>query len=143
MKLYTSLKDGGKDEYGQLINPQYLDEVFKIEFINHSKLVHKVRIVQSKDEPLHLREVNVFAFNRKIKSYSGSVSQSTTVNNNFAGKAVDGDLGTMSQTDKFTKIPYGGPGSAVGTLPGGPVLDFGYYTSKYYISAYNFPKYHA
>ena len=45
MKLYTSVKDGTseKDEYGQLIKSQYLDDVFNFKTTNPS-FTRKVRV---------------------------------------------------------------------------------------------------
>jgi hypothetical protein len=123
IKLYTSLKDGtSKDEFGQLINPQYLDGVFNsATVLNWVRKVH-IQVGQSyrTDNYIYLREVEVFN-NEGVNVAKGKpATQSSTLNDkhsntNKAELAVDGKFDTFSHTNN---------------------------DSKYHISACNFPKYH-
>ena len=64
MKLYTSVKDGvlATDEFGQFINAENLDGVLNVE-TKMSPVARKVRVELGRREYLHMREVEVFAYN--------------------------------------------------------------------------------
>ena len=122
IKLYTSLKDGtnNKDDYGQLIKTQYLDDVFN--FATVLNWVRKVHIQVGKsyttNNYIYLREVEVFNNEGVNVALGKTASQSSTLkdgNSNIASLAVDGNRNTFSHTNN---------------------------DSKYHISACNFPKYH-
>ena len=127
IKLYDSVKEGtsDKDEYGQFINPRYLDDVFNFD-TSLPVLTRKVRVQLDRVEYLLLREVQVLDYNGiNVARASGTTAtQSTTVHNNVASfgasKALDdqfGDTnGEMSHTDKSG--------------------------SEFHISACKFPNYH-
>ena len=120
IKLYNSVKDGTRDmnEYGQLINPRYLDDVFNFK-TSLSPLTRKVRIDLGRKELLVLKEVRVLNYNGVNVASSKTATQSTNYkggSGNPASLAVDGNLGTISHTDDNI--------------------------GEYHISACNFPKYH-
>ena len=122
IKLYNSVKDGTRDmnEYGQLINPRYLDDVFNFK-TSLSPLTRKVRIDLGRKELLVLKEVRVLNYNGvNVARASGTTAtQSTNYQGKtdiVASKAVDGDPNTISHTDDNI--------------------------GEYHISACNFPKYH-
>ncbi len=120
IKLYDSVKDGTSDmnEYGQLINPRYLDDVFTFK-TSLSPLTRKVRIDLGRKELLVLKEVRVLNYNGANVALGGkTATQSTNYKggSNSAHLAVDDDLTTQSHTDDNI--------------------------SEYHISACNFPKYH-
>ena len=103
MKLYTSLKDGtnNKDEYGQLIKTQYLDEVFNIDTFKLSRLIRKVSVTQSKFEDLAMREVEVFNMQENV-ALGKTATQSSTYKDLSPGKALDGNFLTLSHTTDHT-----------------------------------------
>ena len=122
MKLYTSLKDEtSKDMYGQLKNPQYLDDVFNYATVlNWVRKVHiQVGKSHTADNYIYLREVEVFNNEGVNVALGKTASQSSTLKDDgisrIASLAVDGNRNTFSHTNN---------------------------DSKYHISACNFPKYH-
>ncbi len=124
IKLYNSVKDdvgGGKDEYGQLINPRYLDDVFN--FVTSLPFfTRKVRVQLDKAIFLHMKEVQVFAYNGTNVALGKTATQSVDKNGvnggSPASNAVDGNNATWS----WTKPSSG---------------------CKYHLSFCKFPKYHA
>jgi hypothetical protein len=107
------------NEYGQLINPRYLDDVFTF-ITNLSPLTRKVRIDLGRKELLVMKEVQVWDYSNVNRALNKAATQSTNYNggsSNPASNAVDGNLVTISHTDNNI--------------------------SEYHISACNFPKYHA
>ena len=121
MKLYTSVKDGpsGKDEYGQLIKSQYLDDVFDFKTTNPS-FTRKVRVDLGRKEYLNMREVQVWDYSNVNRALFKNATQSNNFDNRNdlrASMAVDNNMGTRSETHNNI--------------------------SEYHISACNFPKYHA
>jgi hypothetical protein len=120
LKLYTSVKDGigNKDEFGQLINTQYLDDVFNFA-TNLPALTRKVLVDLGRKELLVMKEVQVFNYNGVNVAKGMSATQSTNYkggSGNPASNAVDGNLVTISHTDDSI--------------------------SEYHILACIFPKYH-
>jgi hypothetical protein len=122
IKLYDSVKDGTSDtnEYGQLINPRYLDDVFTF-ITNLSPLTRKVRIDLGRKELLVMKEVQVWDYSNvnRARGTGSTATQSTNYQGGSgtpASNAVDGVLTTISHTDDNI--------------------------SEYHISACNFPKYH-
>jgi len=105
LKLYESVREGSKDQFGQLANTQFLDDVFKN--VVRLPLVRKVRVefttVQGKGH-MQLSEVEVFdrQINPENKAKFKSASQSSTsIENNLyypASNAVDGIKTTYSKT---------------------------------------------
>ncbi len=93
-KLYTSVKEGtsDKDEFGQLINPRYLDDVFHFK-TSMTPLVRKVKIVLPRADWFHFREVQVFDFSNTNRAYGKATQSSPTQTNDHASNAVDGNLG--------------------------------------------------
>ncbi len=102
IKLYNSVKDGtsgDKDEFGQLINPQYLDDVFN--FVTWGIYrVRRVRIEIPRTEWLNLREVQVFDLNNTNVALNKIATQSSEHNPQVeaASEAVDGNLVSFSHT---------------------------------------------
>ena len=101
IKLYTSLKDGNsnKDEFGQLINTQYLDDVFNSATVKN--WVRKVRIQVG--HYIYLREVKVLNYEDKNVALGKTADQSSTLEDgksNIASLAVDDKFDTFSHTDK-------------------------------------------
>ena len=120
IKLYNSVKDGtsDKDEYGQLINPLYLDNVFNFA-TSLPVLTRKVRVDLGRKELLVMKEVQVWDYSNVNRALNKAATQSTNYNGGSsfpASNAVDGNLVTISHTDNNI--------------------------SEYHISACNFPKYH-
>ena len=113
LKLYTSVKDGtgNKDEYGQLINTQYLDDILNFA-TSMPPLTRKVRVDLGRKELLGMKEVQVFNYNNTNKAQSKTASQSSTysytdsagvVKKREASYAVDGKFDTFSYTDRDNK----------------------------------------
>ncbi len=103
IKLYTSVKDGtsDKDEFGQLINPRYLDDVFNFA-TSLPVLTRKVRVDLGRKEHLHMREVQVFDYSG-VNRAQGTASQSSTrYGTKLAEHAVDGNVDTFSETNDNT-----------------------------------------
>ena len=99
IKLYTSVKDGtsDKDEFGQLINPRYLDDVFNFA-TSLPVLTRKVRVDLGGKKHLHMREVQVFDYSG-VNRAQGTASQSSTrYSTQHASLAVDGNNNTFSET---------------------------------------------
>ena len=101
MKLYTSVKDGtsNKDEYGQLIDPQYLDDVFNYEFL--FPLARKVkidRVVSNNGESLQLFEVQVIDYNDTNVALFKNTERSSIHDGRESERAVDGNLNTYYQS---------------------------------------------
>jgi hypothetical protein len=94
IKLYTSVKDGigSKDQFGQLINPKYLDDVLNF-VTNFALLTRKVRVNLGNDF-LNMREVQVFNFAGENVALGKPASQSSTYkddNGDYSAKnAVNG-----------------------------------------------------
>jgi hypothetical protein len=118
IKLYTSLKDGtnNMDEYGQLKNTKYLDDVFNFA-TSLPALTRTVRVQVDREEYIYLREVHVLDYDNANVAKGKTAKQSSTLDGKIASNAVDGDFSTFSITDAKKQ-------------------------SKYHISACNFPKYH-
>ena len=103
LKLYDSVREGSKDQFGQLANTQFLDDVF--ENVVRLPLVRKVRVefttVQGKGQ-MQLFEVEVFDRQTKNKANFKPANQSSTyIENNLfypASNAVDGIKTTYSKT---------------------------------------------
>jgi hypothetical protein len=95
IKLYNSVKDGkiDKDEFGQLINPRYLDDVFNFA-TNLSPLARKVRVDLGRKELLVMREVQVFDFAGVNRASGKTATQSSEYKGGGypASKSVDGDI---------------------------------------------------
>ena len=103
IKLYTSLRDlsSNKDDYGQLINPRYLDDIFNFE-TSMSRLTRKVRVDLGRRENLHMREVRVLDYNNVNRALFKNATQSTNYGGKFpASYAVDGKNDTFSQTENW------------------------------------------
>jgi hypothetical protein len=101
IKLYTSMKDGtsDKDEFGQYINPRYLDDVFNFA-TSMPPLTRKVRVDLGRKELLVMREVQVFDYNNINRASGKPATQSTLYNGgNPASNAVDGNFDSVSHTD--------------------------------------------
>jgi hypothetical protein len=103
IKLYTSVKDGtsDKDEFGQLINPRYLDDVFNFA-TSLPPLTKKVRVDLGRKEYLHMSEVQVFGYDGTNVALNKYATQSSTRSNPsafVAGYAVDGKINTHSETN--------------------------------------------
>jgi hypothetical protein len=94
LKLYFSVKEGtsDKDEFGQLINPRYLDDVFDFKS-SFTPLARKVKIVLPVTEWFHFREVQVFDYNGVNRASGKATRSSPTQTNDHASNAVDGNLG--------------------------------------------------
>ena len=103
LKLYESVREGSKDQFGQLNNTQFLDDVF--ENVVRLPLVRKVRVefttVQGKDH-MQLFEVEVFDRQGDNKAKFKRASQSSTsIEKDLyypASNAVDGNTATFSKT---------------------------------------------
>ncbi len=122
IKLYDFVKEGtsDKDEYGQLINPRYLDDVFTFK-TSLPVLTRKVRIDLGKKELLVMKEVQVWDYSNVNRARGTGITATQSTNykggsGTPASNAVDGKLDTISHTDDNI--------------------------SEYHISACNFPKYH-
>ncbi len=119
LKLYTSVKDdiSGKDEYGQLINTKYLDDVFNFA-TNSLQVVRKVRVSIDRKEYLHMPEVQVLDYTGTNVALGKTATQSSTFSSGYsASNAVDNNFVTISHTNNDV--------------------------SKYHISLqFSFPKYH-
>ena len=113
IKLYTSVKDGtsDKDEFGQLINTRYLDDVFNFK-TSVPPLTRKVRVDLGRKELLGMKEVQVFDYNNVNRALGKNASQSSTflktqddgvVTKRLASYAVDGKFDTFSYTDLDNK----------------------------------------
>ena len=103
IKLYTSVKDGtgNKDEFGQLINTQYLDDVFNFA-TSLPALTRKVRVDLGRKELLVMKEVRVFNYNGVNVAKLKNATQSSNYkggSGNPASNAVDDKLDTISHTD--------------------------------------------
>jgi hypothetical protein len=102
LKLYTSVKDGisGKDEYGQLINPRYLDDIFNFK-TTFPSFTRKVRVDLERKEYLNMREVQVIDHTDVNRALNKTATQSTNFESRVdlrASMAVDGDMSTRSET---------------------------------------------
>jgi hypothetical protein len=101
IKLYNSVRDGAsdKDEFGQLINPRYLDDVFNFA-TSLPPLARKVRVDLERKELLVMKEVQVFDYNNVNRALGKTARQSTLYNGGSpASNAVDGNLDSQSHTD--------------------------------------------
>ena len=110
LKLYSSVKDGtgNKDEYGQLINTQYLDDILNFQ-TSLPPLTRRVRVDLGRKELLGMRELQVFNYNNTNKAQNKNATQSSTysyrdsagvVKKRDASYAVDGKFDTFSYTDR-------------------------------------------
>ena len=101
IKLYDSVKEGtsDKDEYGQFINPRYLDDVFTFK-TSLPVLTRKVRVNLGKQEYLVMKNVQVFDYNGVNRASGKTAIQSSTFSSETASKAVDTDLNSYSHTNK-------------------------------------------
>ena len=101
IKLYNSVKDGTRDmnEYGQLINPRYLDDVFNFK-TSLSPLTRKVRVELRGELYLRMFEVQVFAYDGTNKASGKAATQSPdrSGGGSPASNAVDGKSDTASHT---------------------------------------------
>ena len=68
LKLYSSVKTGDMDEFGQLRKTQYLDEVFNHQFL--APRVHYVRISMKAPKCLIMREVMVYSHEYGDKDFA-------------------------------------------------------------------------
>ncbi len=98
IKLYTSVKDGpsaNKDDFGQFINPRYLDDVFNFHF-RLPVLTQKVLVRLGRRDHLHMREVQVFDYSGVNRAQGKTATQSSTRSvdgqGKFANFAVDGRI---------------------------------------------------
>jgi hypothetical protein len=103
IKLYTSVKDGtgNKDEFGQLINTQYLDDVFNFA-TSLPALTRKVRVDLGRKELLVMREVQVFNYANTNVALNKPATQSSNYKGRsdiLATKALNGNLNDYSHTD--------------------------------------------
>jgi hypothetical protein len=99
IKLYTSLKDGtSKDVYGQLTNPQYLDDVFN--FATSLPVLTRTVRVELYNEFLHMYEVEVLNYDNVNVALNKNATQSSTYQGLPASNAVDGKFDTVSHTNK-------------------------------------------
>ena len=103
IKLYTSVKEdvggGNKDEFGQLINTQYLDDVFNFA-TSLPALTRKVRVQLRAELYLRMYEVQVFNYANENVAKGKTATQSTDRGGGGdpAWKAVDDNLNTVSHT---------------------------------------------
>ena len=103
IKLYTSVKEdvggGNKDEFGQLINTQYLDDVFNFA-TSLPALTRKVRVQLRAELYLRMSEVQVFNYANVNVAKGKSAIQSTdrSGGGSAASNAVDDNLNTQSHT---------------------------------------------
>jgi hypothetical protein len=103
-QLYTSVQDGSKDQFGQLVNTLYLDDV--LTSVKNIPLVRKVRVQLTSYQTgnyLQLAEVEVFddkGINRAVfkPATQSSTYSDTTVGYYPASLAVNNDTGTFSHT---------------------------------------------
>jgi hypothetical protein len=103
LKLYDSVQEGSKDQFGQLANTQFLDDVF--ENVVRLPLVRKVRVefttVQGKGH-MQLSEVEVFDRQMKNKAkFKHAIQSSIFFEKEVyypASNAVDGINTTFSKT---------------------------------------------
>jgi hypothetical protein len=102
IKLYTSVKDGigNKDEFGQLINTQYLDDVFNFA-TSLPALTRKVRVDLGRKELLVMREVQVFNYANANVALNMPATQSSNYKGSgpLANAAVNGVITDISHTD--------------------------------------------
>jgi hypothetical protein len=102
IKLYTSVKDGigNKDEFGQLINAQYLDDVFNFA-TSLPALTRKVRVDLGRKELLVMREVQVFNYANDNVALNMPATQSSNYKGSgpLAKDAVNGVITDYSHTD--------------------------------------------
>lgn len=103
LKLYDSVQEGSKDQFGQLANTQYLDDVFKN--VVRLPLVRKVRVAFTKfqkGQSMTLAEVEVFdrQGNNKAKFKRASQSSIEIEKDVYypASNAVDGIKTTFSKS---------------------------------------------
>jgi hypothetical protein len=104
LKLYDSVREGSKDQFGKLANTQYLDDVFKN--VVRLPLVRKVRVeftsFQSGKSNMILVEVEVFDRNFTNKAKFKRASQSSiSIEKDLyypASNAVDGINTTFSKS---------------------------------------------
>jgi hypothetical protein len=103
IKLYTSVKDGigSKDDFGQLINAKYLDDVLNF-VTNFALLTRKVRVNLGNDF-LNMREVEVLNFAGENVALGKPANQSSTYNDGYgdysAKNAVNGIRTDFSSTN--------------------------------------------
>jgi hypothetical protein len=102
IKLYTSIKEGigNTDEFGQLINTQYLDDVFNFT-TSLPALTRKVRVELSGELYLRMSEVQVFNYANVNVAKGKTATQSTDRGGGggtAASNAVDDNLSTYSHT---------------------------------------------
>jgi hypothetical protein len=99
IKLYDFVKEGtsNKDEYGQLINPRYLDDVFNFK-TSLPPLTRKVRIELGKKENLVMKNVQVWDYSNVNRALGKTATQSSTYDSEYAWKAVDTDPNSYSHT---------------------------------------------
>ena len=96
LKLYTSVKNEAKDEFGQLISPLFLDSVLKYNFL--APIASKVR-VSVFGRCLHMREVQVFGYNDDTLKWAfKQLSAKQWGDWEPAINAVDGNNKTLSHT---------------------------------------------
>lgn len=103
-QLFTSVRDGSKDQFGQLINTLYLDDV--LTSVIHIPLVRKVRLQLTSFQTgnfLQLAEVEVFddkGINRAAfkPATQSSIYSDTTYGSYPASFAVNNDNVTFSHT---------------------------------------------
>ena len=98
IKLYTSVKEGigNKDEFGQLINTQYLDDVFNFA-TSLPALTRKVRVELRGALWLRMSEVQVFNY-ANVNVAKGKTATQSNDRGNTASNAVDDNLNTQSHT---------------------------------------------
>ena len=102
IKLYNSVKDGTRDmnEYGQLINPRYLDDVFNFK-TSLPVLTRKVRVELRDKLQLRMIKVKVFAYDGTDKASGKAATQSPDIKvggGSPASNAVDDKSDTVSHT---------------------------------------------
>jgi hypothetical protein len=103
IKLYDSVKDGTSDmnEYGQLINPRYLDDVFNFK-TSLPALTRKVRIELRGELYLRMNEVQVLDYNGINKARASGTTATQSPDRSGGGSpasnAVDGNDVTVSHT---------------------------------------------
>ncbi len=101
LKLYSSVKIGDMDEFGQFDQTQYLDDVFNHKFL--APLVRYVRISTKAPKCLHMLEVEVYgydyntnlALNKTSKQYPGTQISNHGIDYG-SYKATDGNYSTAN-----------------------------------------------
>jgi hypothetical protein len=103
IKLYDSVKEGtsDKDEYGQFINPRYLDDVFTFK-TSLPVLTRYVRVNLGRAEYLVMKNVQVWDYSNvdRARGTGITATQSSTFSSEYALKAVDTDPNSYSHTNK-------------------------------------------